>query len=73
MERENINRCLGGLRMEARDERSPRTLLVNYFSFDPSTAAKTRRSVRFQVSFEYRSRIKAAAWTLERKNGNVHC
>ena len=33
MERKNINRCLGGLRMEDQGERSPQTFLVNNFSF----------------------------------------
>ena len=33
MERKNINRCLGGLRMEYQGERSPQTFLVNKFSF----------------------------------------
>ena len=33
MERKNINRCLGGLRMEGQGERSPQTFLVNNFSF----------------------------------------
>ena len=32
MESENINRCLGGLRMEDQGERSPQTFLVNNFS-----------------------------------------
>ena len=31
MERKNINRCLGGLRMEDQGERSPQTFLVNNF------------------------------------------
>ena len=100
MERNNRSCYFGGLRLEDLGERSPRTFLVNNFSFLNSTVAKTRRSVRFlvsfatqrsslvgcvtslktaaketmgfQVRFEYRSRIKAAAWTLENKNGNVH-
>ena len=39
--------------------------------FLPSTATKTRRSVLSSVSFaEFRSGIKAAASTLENKNGN---
>ena len=33
MERKNINRCLGGLRMEDQRERSPQTFLVNKLSF----------------------------------------
>ena len=44
MERKNINRCLGGLRMEDQSERSPQIV--------PASATKTRRSVRFQESFE---------------------
>ena len=32
MERKNINRCLGGHRMEDQGERSPQTFLVNNFS-----------------------------------------
>ena len=105
MERDNISRCLGGLRLEDQGEQRPQTFLVNNVSFLNSTAAKTRRSVPFlvsfaavfrlvtqrsslvrcvtslktaaketmgfQVSFEYRSRIKAAVWTLENKNGNA--
>ena len=47
MERKNMNRCLGGLRMEDQGERNPQTFLGN--NFLPSTATKTRRSVRFQV------------------------
>ena len=33
MERENMKRCFGGLRMEDQRERSPQTSLVNNFSF----------------------------------------
>ena len=33
MERENMKRCFGGLRMEDQRERSPQTFLVNNFSF----------------------------------------
>ena len=32
MEMKNINRCLGGLRMEDQGERSPQTFLVNNFA-----------------------------------------
>ena len=32
-ERKNINRCLGGLRIEDQGERRPQTFLVNNFSF----------------------------------------
>ena len=33
MQRENIKRCFGGLRMEDQPERSPQTFLANNFSF----------------------------------------
>ena len=41
---------------------SPKWRWLTYGGYSPS-----REAVRFQVSFEYRSRIKAAAWTLEKK------
>ena len=73
MERKNINRCLGGLGMEDQVERSPQTFLGNNFcsfsSFNPDEN-KTIGELS-SVSFEYSSGIKAAAWTLENKNGNV--
>ena len=70
MERKNINRCLGGLRMEDQGERSPQTFLGNNFSSFNHDENKTIGALS-SVSFEYRSGIKAAAWTLETKNGNV--
>ena len=33
MERKNMNRCLGGLRLEDQGEQSTQTFLVNNFSF----------------------------------------
>ena len=70
MERKNINRCLGGLRKEDQGERSPQTFLGNNFTSFNRDENKTIGALA-SVSFEYRSGIKAAAWTLENKNGNV--
>ena len=56
MERKNINRCLGGLRIEDQDERSPQTFLVNNFSF-----SQPRRKQGDRCAFK--SGFKAAAWT----------
>ena len=70
MERKKINRCLAGLRMEDQGGRSPQTFLGNNFSSFNRDENKTI-GVLSSVSFEYRSGIKAAAWTLETKNGNV--
>ena len=70
MERKNINICLGGLIMDDQDERSPQTFLGNNFSSFNRDENKTIGALS-SVSFEYRSGIKAAAWTLENKNGNV--
>ena len=70
MERKNINRCLGGLWMEDQGERSPQTFLGNNFSSFNRDKNKTI-GVLSSVSFEYTSGIKAAAWTLKNKNGNV--
>ena len=56
--------------MEDRVERSPQTFLGNNFSSFNRDENKTI-GVLSSVSFEYRSGIKAAAWTLENKNGNV--
>ena len=70
MEGKNINRCLGGLRMEDQGERSPQTFLGNNFSSFNRGENRTIGALS-SVNFEYRSRIKAAAWTLENKNGNV--
>ena len=74
MERNNISRCFGGLRLEDLGERRPRTFLVNNFSFLYSTAAKTRRSVRFLVSCEavfrlVTQRSSACAFGDQPKNG----
>ena len=48
MERKNINRCLGGLRMEDQREQSPQTLLVNTFSFKmrQKNLSKSTKNVR---------------------------
>ena len=51
--------------MEDQGEQSPQTFLMNNF---PSL--QPRRKQDDQCAF--RSWIKAAAWTLENKNGNVH-
>ena len=58
--------------MEVQGERSPQTFLGNNFSSFNRDENKTIGALS-SVSFEYRSgiRIKAAAWTLENKNGNV--
>ena len=62
MERKNINRCLGGLRMEDQGEWSPQTFLGNNLSSFKCDKNKTIDGLS-SVSFEYRSGIKAAAWT----------
>ena len=69
MEMKNISGCLGGLRMEDQGERSPQTFLGNNFSSFNRDENKTNGALS-SVSFEYRSGIKVAAWTLE-NNGNV--
>ena len=57
--------------MEDQGERSPQTFLGNNFSSFNRDENKTIGALS-SVSFaEYRSEIKAAAWTLENKNGNV--
>ena len=56
--------------MEDQGERSPQTFLGNNFSSFNHDENKTIGALS-SVSFEYRSGIKAAAWTLETKNGNV--
>ena len=71
MERKNINRCLGGLRMEDQGERSPQTFLVNNFSFPQPRRTQGDRCA-FKRVLNTDSGFKAAAWTLENKNGNVH-
>ena len=70
MERKNIKRSLGGLRMEDQGEWSPQTFLGNNFSSFNRDENKTIGALS-SASFEYRSGIKEAAWTLENKNGNV--
>ena len=69
MERKNINRCLGGLRMEDQGERSPQTFLGNNFSF-PQPRRKQGDRCAFKRVLKTDSGFRAAAWTLE--NGNVH-
>ena len=71
MERKNINRCLGGLRMEDQGERSPQTFRGNNFSSFNRDENKTIGALSSLSFAEYRSAIKAAAWTLENKNGSV--
>ena len=56
--------------MEDQVERSPRTFLGNNFSSFSRDENKTIGGLS-SASFEYRSGIKAAAWSLENKNGNV--
>ena len=57
--------------MDDQDERSPQTFLGNNFSSLDRDENKTIGALS-SVSFaEYRSGIKAAAWTLENKNGDV--
>ena len=69
MERKNINRCLGGLRMEDQHQRSPQTFLVNNFSFLQLWQKQDDRCAFKRVLKTDRG-SKAAAWTLENKNGN---
>ena len=71
MERKNINRCLGDLRMEDQGERSPQTFLVNNFSF-PQRRPKQGNRCAFKRVLNIESGFKAAAWTLENRSGNVH-
>ena len=56
--------------MEDQGERSSQTFLGNNFSSFNRDENKTIGAL-LSVSFEYRSGIKAATWTLENKNGNV--
>ena len=72
MERKNINRCLGGLRMEDQGERSPQTFLVNNFSFPQPGQKQLSDRCPFKRVLNTDGGFKAAAWTLENKNGNVH-
>ena len=53
--------------MEDQDERSPQTFNFSSFNRDENKTIGALSG----VSFEYRSGIKPAAWTLENKNGNV--
>ena len=57
--------------MEDQGERSPETFLGNNFSF-----SQPRRKLGDRCAFKRvlntDSGFKAAAWTLENKNGNVH-
>ena len=71
MERKNINRYLGGLRMEDQGEQSPQTFLVNDFFF-PQPQRKQCDWCAFKRVLNTDSRFKAAPWTLENTNGNVH-
>ena len=71
MERKNIDRCLGDLRMKDQGERSPRTFLVNNFSF-PQPRRKQGNRWAFKGVFNTDRGFKAAAWTLEDKNGHLH-
>ena len=62
MKRKNINRCLGGLRMEDHGEWSPQTFLVNNFSFlQPRRTLDDRCTFKEVLSTD--RRFKAAAWT----------
>ena len=72
MERKNITRCLGGLRMEDQGERSPQTFHVNNFSFPAQPRRNQGGRWAFKRVLNTDSGFKAAAWTLENKNGNVH-
>ena len=62
MKRKNINRCLGGLRMEDHCEWSPQTFLVNNFSFlQPRQKLDDRCPFKEDLSTD--RGFKAAAWT----------
>ena len=71
MERKNINQCLGGLRMEDKGERSPQTFIVNNLSFLQLRRKQADRCA-FKRVLNTDSGLKAAAWTLENKTGDVH-
>ena len=64
MEMKNINRCLGGLRMEDQGERSPHTFLVNNFSIP-----RPRRKQGDRCVFK---RVLKQLPGLKKKLGNVH-
>ena len=70
LERKNKNWCLGGLRMEDQGEWNPQTFLVNNFSFLQLRQNKTIGCI-FKWVLNTDRRFKAAASTLENKNGNV--
>ena len=57
--------------MEDQGERSPQTFLVNNFSF-PQPGRKQGDRCAFRRVLNTDGGFKAAAWTLENKNGNVH-
>ena len=57
--------------MEDQGERSPETFLVNSFSF-PQPRRKQGDRCTFKRVLNTESGFKAAAWTLENRNGNVH-
>ena len=63
MEMKNINRCLGGLRMEYQGERSPQTFLVNNFSIPQARRKQGDWCVFKRVLNVTDSGFKAAAWT----------
>ena len=69
LKRTNINRCLGGLRMEDQCERSPQTFLVNNFSFLQPWKQDDWCTFKWVLNTD--CGFKAAAWTLENRNGNV--
>ena len=57
--------------MEDQGERSPQTFHVNNFSF-PQPRRKQGGRWAFKRVLNTDCGFKAAAWTLENKNGNVH-
>ena len=72
MEMKNMNRCLGGLRMEDQGERSPQTFLVNNFSIPRPRRKQGDRCVL--KSFEKCEQIADLKQLpgLKKKLGNVH-
>ena len=71
MERKNTNQCLGGLRMEDHWVQSPQNFLVKNFSF-LQPPRKHDDQCTFKRFLNSNCGCKAASWTLENKNGNVH-
>ena len=63
MEMKNINRRLGGLRMEDQGERNPQTFLVNNFSIPRPRRKQGDRCVFKRLLNVTDSGFKAAAWT----------